>query len=674
MRKLLLFITLILCSLGAVAQEIVYKNTTNGVNWNMTQVADNIVLIQWQYLLDDENEYENVTYKIYRIEYTGQGYDTRTDVPVRDMKAKETYGGQTVILKEFETRLVDLDLTGSTRYQFRLDVINKDKKIEVPMYMEGSSIDTKYSFTYGLEWAATPKSNEKSSSVTLHWQKHPNDDGTFVYAIFGVDHHVALATTDQTSATITNLELGTHHFVVRALDAYGNYLATTEPLEYTAKQVDCVTFPSVSATNNTITLTILGYGNDGPFSTNINDYTLISTDGERVSDKQNNNGNFSFTFSSLDLSKGENEFKLVTTKTGDVDAIGLFKLKADGSLLEQYCDIVFELNVTHITQQTATIEWGDPGFVATKAYLTVMKRKANGETETVANNKEINPKIFIYSMDGLEPGVDYVFELKLTDGYNQSKATAEAKTKVASICEVYNTNAGSTVAGCGNGTFLVDYDLEFYTEYENGKPYITVRFKPLNSEQINAVDLFYTSDRDLLSFLNSLKTVSMTLNAMTGWYECKLYKFDKLIGNAVELEDGASVYFTVRVKPNKSCYWLYNYYHTKAVSYKVGTGCQDDEAFAVLVFEKLYPDQSQFTLKTNGRIASVGVFPEHGYNEANDSFDLNTRVFYNSFDDAPSSFTLDISDPLKYPVGKYYVHIHDVYGEAEGLKYLWAIY
>jgi hypothetical protein len=94
----------------------------------------------------------------------------------------------------------------------------------------------------------------------------------------------------------------------------------------------------------------------------------------------------------------------------------------------------------------------------------------------------------------------------------------------------------------------------------------------------------------------------------------------------------------------------------------------------VLVFEKLYPDQSQFTLKTNGRIASVGVFPEHGYNEANDSFDLNTRVFYNSFDDAPSSFTLDISDPQKYPVGKYYVHIHDVYGEAEGLKYLWAIY
>ena len=525
--------------------------------------------------------------------------------------------------------------------------------------------------TFLIATAATPKSNEKSSSVTLHWQEHPKDDGTFVYAVFGNDHNVSLATTKETSVTITNLELGTHHFVVRALDAYGNYLATTEPLEYTAKQVDCVTFPSVSATNNTITLTILGYDGDGPFSTNKDDYKLISTDeGVGSNEVSVKNGEFTFTFSSIDLSKGENEFKLVTKKTNGVDAIGLFRLNTNGTLLEQYCDIVFELNVTHITQQTATIEWGDPGFVATSAKLTVKKKSG----EIIANNKEINPKIFIYAMDGLEAGVDYVFELKLTDGYNQSKATAEAKTKVASICEVYNTNAGSTVAGCGNGTFLVDYDLEFYTEYENGKPYIIVRFKPLSSEQINAVDLFYTSDRDFLSFLNSLKTVSMKLNAMTGWYECRLDKFDKLIGDAVDLEDGASVYFTVRVKPNKSCYWLYNYYHTKAVSYKVGTGCQDDEAFAVLVFEKLYPDQSQFTLKTNGRIASVGVFPEHGYNEANDSFDLNTRVFYNSFDDAPSSFTLDISDPLKYPVGKYYVHIHDVYGEAEGLKYLWAIY
>lgn len=668
MRKLLLFLLLLSCSLGVFAQEIVYKNTTDGVNWNMTQPADNIVLIQWKYEVSEE-EYDNVTYKIYRIEYTGQDYATRNEVLVRDMAAKETYGNQSVVLKEFETRLVDLDLTGNTHYQFRLDVENKDETIKVPMYMEGGSVDTKYSFTYGLEWAATPTTNEKSSSVTLHWQTHPNDDGTFVYSVFGKDHNVSLATTKETSVTITNLELGTHHFVVRALDAYGNYLATTEPLEYTAKQVDCVTFPTVSAKNNTITLTILGYDNDGPFSTNKDDYTLTNGEETKVCNEISASTNeFTFNFSSLDYTK---EFKLVTTKTNGVKAIGLFKLNADGSLLEQYCDIVFELNVTHITQQTATIEWGDPGFVATNAYLTVKKK--NNE-EIIANNKEINPKIFIYSMDGLEPGVDYVFELKLTDGYNQSKATAEAKTKVASICEVYNTNAGSTVAGCGDGKFLVDYDLEFYTEYENGNPYIIVRFKPLSSEQINAVDLFYTSDRGWLSFLNSLKTVPMTLNAMTGWYECRLDKFDKILGNDVKLTDGASVYFTVRVKPNKSCYWLYNYYHTKAVSYKVGTGCQDDEAFAVLVFEKLYPDQSQFTLETNGRIASVGVFPEHGYNEANDSFDLNTRVFYNSFDDAPSSFTLDISDPQKYPVGKYYVHIHDVYGEAEGLKYLWAIY
>ena len=671
MRKLLLFLLLLSCSLGVFAQEIVYKNTTEGVNWNMTQPADNIVLIQWEYEVP-ENEYDYVTYKIYRIEYTGQDYATRTEVLVRDMPAKETYGDQSVVLKEFETRLVDLDLTGSKLYQFRLDVENKGETIKVPMYMEGGSVDTKYSFTYGLEWAATPTTNEKSSSVTLHWQKHPDDDGTFVYSVFGKDHNVSLATTKETSVTITNIELGTHHFVVRALDAYGNYLATTKPLEYIAEQVDCVTFPSVSATNNTIILTILGCDNDGPFSTDKDDYTLTNGDETKVCNGISwNSGKstyeFTFNFNSLDFTK---EFKLETTKTSGVKAIGLFRLDANGSLLEQYCDIVFELNVTHITQETATLEWTDPGFEATNAYLTVKK---NNE-EIIVNNKEINPKIFIYAMDGLEAGVDYVFELKLKDDYNQSKATAGAKTKVASICEVYNTNAGSTVAGCGSGTFLVDYDLEFYTEYENGKPYVMVRFKPLSSEQINAVDLFYTSDRGWASFLNSLKTVSMTLNAMTGWYECRLDKFEKFIGNDVDLEDGASVYFTVRVKPNKSCYWLYNYYHTKAVSYKVGTGCQDDEAFAVLVFEKLYPDQSQFTLETNGRIASVGVFPKHGYNEANDSFDLNTRVFYNSFDDAPSSFTLDISDPQKYPVGKYYVHIHDVYGEAEGLKYLWAIY
>lgn len=561
MRKLLLFITLIFCSLVAVAQDVIYTNETNGVNWNMTQPADNIVLIQWEYEVP-EIEYDYVTYKIYRIEYTGQDYATRTEVLVRDMPAKETYNGQSVILKEFETRLVDLDLTGSTRYQFKLEVVNNDKTIEVPMYMEGGSVDTKYSFTYGLEWAATPTTNEKSSSVTLHWQKHPKDDGTFVYSVFGVDHQVALATTDQTSATITNLELGTHHFVVRALDAYGNYLATTELLEYTAKQVDCVTFPTVSVNKNTITLTILGYDNDGPFSTNASDYTLTNGD-ETVTCSAISDSKFTFNFNSLDYTK---EFKLETTKTNDVKAIGLFKLNADGSLLEQYCDIVFELNVTHITQQTATLEWTDPGFEATSAKLTVKKK--NGQV--IASDKEINPKIFIYAMDGLEAGVDYVFELKLTDGYNQSKATAEAKTKVASICEVYNTNAGSTVAGCGNGTFLVDYDLEFYTEYENGNPYIIVRFKPLSSEQINAVDLFYTSDRGWLSFLNSLKTVPMTLNAMTGWYECRLDKFDKILGNDVKLTDGASVYFTVRVKPNKSCYWLYNYYHTKAVSYKVG--------------------------------------------------------------------------------------------------------
>lgn len=122
MRKLLLLLSVVFCSLGAVAQI-----TTGGVQWEMTQPADNIVSIWWRYEVT-ESEYANVTYKLYRIEYTGQDYATRTEVPVRDMPAKEIYGGQSVVLKEFETRLVDLDLTGGTLYQFRLDVINKEKK------------------------------------------------------------------------------------------------------------------------------------------------------------------------------------------------------------------------------------------------------------------------------------------------------------------------------------------------------------------------------------------------------------------------------------------------------------------------------------------------------------------------------------------------------------------
>lgn len=654
MRKYLLLLTLSFCSLVAVAQNI-----TNGVQWKMTQPADNIVSIWWQYNVA-ESEYDQVTYYIYRVEYTGQDYATRTEVLAREMPAKQTLGNESIIVKEFEIRLVDLDLTGGTIYQFKLVVKNGDKEVEVPVYLEGGNATTKYKFTYGLEWNTPALTNEKSSSVTLNWKKHPKDDGTFVYMIFGKDHNVALGTTAATSYTVTNIELGTHHFVVRALDATGNYLATTSPVEYTAVQVDCVTFPTVSASGNTVTLTILGYSNDGPFSTDIKDYTLANGNGTVTTKSVSNNGTFSFTFNIIDLTK---EFKLTTTKTNGVKAIGLFKLNSDGSLYEQYCDIVFELNVTHITQQTATLQWVDPGFEATEAYLTV-KKKTSGAI--VVENKKINPKVYIYAMDGLESGVDYVFELKLTDGYNQSKATAEAKTKVASICEVYNTNAGSTVAGCGSGTFIVDYDLEFYTEYENGKPYIMVRFKPLSSEQINAVDLFYTTDSNILSFLNSLKTVSMTLNAKTGWYETRLDKFDKILGSDVELTDGASVYFTIRVKPNKSCNWLYNYYHTKAVSYKVGTGCQDDAAVKTLSFTKLYPEQSQFTLQSNGRLASVGVFPNANYNESE-------RLFYNSFDDAPSHFTLDITD---YAPGTYYLHIHDVYGEAnsDSFKCIWAIY
>ena len=156
-----------------------------------------------------------------------------------------------------------------------------------------------------------------------------------------------------------------------------------------------------------------------------------------------------------------------------------------------------------------------------------------------------------------------------------------------------------------------------------------------------------------------------------GWYTCT---FDKL-GNT-KMKNGDKMYFAVMLTPAKRCSWLSlsSFYLTKSVAYQVGTGCQDEEVFQIVKFTKLYDRQSQFTLQTNGRMASVGVFPEHGYDEEKEEFDLDTRIFYNNFDDSPSSFTLDISDPVKYPVGTYYLHIHDVYGEAESLKYLWAIY
>ena len=93
MRKLVLFLSFIFCSLISLAQ-----NTTDGVQWKMTQPADNIVSIWWKYEVS-ESEYANVTYKIYRIEYTGQDYATRTEILAREMSAQQTLGNESIVLK-----------------------------------------------------------------------------------------------------------------------------------------------------------------------------------------------------------------------------------------------------------------------------------------------------------------------------------------------------------------------------------------------------------------------------------------------------------------------------------------------------------------------------------------------------------------------------------------------
>ena len=693
MRKLLLFITLILCSLGAVAQECQSYENTNFKQVKVLRPSDNSIQLDWQYVPVTEDV-------VFEISYHAKGNADVNwlRVPVRHIRATDPLGckkdangdcmvddDKKVIMEEltsdqvYTTTIYDLDLTGAIDYRFEIKVLKGSSVIEEVYIFEdnegvkaiqSSAFDcaTIYEFTYGLEWANPATTNHKSSSVTLNWEKHKDDNGNFLYQVFGVKHDVLLATTATTSATITNLELGEHRFIVRAFEE-GVYKASTDECVYTAVQVDCVTFPTVSAKNKTVTLTILGYDNDGPFSTKKDDYTLINGD-ETIGcngiswNSGESTYEFTFNFSSLDYTK---EFKLETTKTNDVKAIGLFRLDTDGSLLEQYCDIVFELNVTHVTTQTATLEWGDPGFEATNAYLTVKKKTG----ESVVVNKEINPKVKIYAMDGLESGVDYVFELKLTDGYNQSKATAQARTKVASICGLENMTNGATWIGCGNGTFLMPYDLEFYTAYKDEAkktPYVVVRFKPRGTQQISDVTVYATTERGTLADAGNLTSAKMTLGA-DGWYTCELDEYSYLIFWKRPITNDLNMRFSVSVKHNQRCegkLWFDNTYFTKFASYKVGTGCQDDIAVKTLTFTKLYPEQSQFTLQSNGRLASVGVFPNDKYNE-------NERIFYNSFDDAPTHFTLDITD---YEPGTYYLHIHDVYGEAnsDAFKCIWAIY
>lgn len=692
MRKLLLLLSFILASFYVIAQNECEVNN-DFKNLKYQKDADNIVTLTWQYARVERNDifyvyrYENndgesTEFAVKRI-YATDPCEFKQDTPAGQTPEKEDPTAQTT----YSCTLYGLDMSGSINYTFAIEVEKKlsdgsTQKTRVHIKQEGQNFvgvasegcATPYSYTYGLKWKDPALTNKKSQSVTLNWEPY-SKEGRYLYTVFGVEHNKVFSTTSETSATITYLESGVRHsFQIRAYDEQGNYLATTSIIDYEPEVVLCLTFPEVNVSNNTVTLTILDFGNG--FDDNRESYTLIN-DEEAIacSNIDKNIGKLTFSFVSINYNE---EFRLETKRKvegQEVKAVGLFRLNPDRTLATQYCDIVFDLAVTHITQHTVKLEWSDPGFVPTEAVLQY--RTPRGEPKTI---ELANPRASVYDLGGLEHSTQYTFVLTLSDNYkNEARAEVTATTKVGSICGLENINSGSNNIGCGNGEFLMPYDLEFYTAYHDQAkkdPYVVVRFKPLGAKQINDVKLYATTERGWISDIVGLTTKEMK-KGEDGWYSCELDKLGWISWAQTDIKDDLNIRFAVSVKHNDGCrgeLWQNNTYVTKFASYKVGIGCQDDAIFTILEFEKLYPQQTQYTLQTNGRIASVGVFPEHGYNKANGSFDLNTRIFYNSFDDAPSSFTLDISDPQKFPVGKYYVHIHDVYGEAEGLKYLWAIY
>ena len=652
------------------------------MTWQYAPVERNDIFYVYRY---ENNDGVSTEFAVKRI-YATDPCEFKQDTPAGKTPEKEDPTAETI----YTCTLYGLDMSGSINYSFAIEVERKlsdgsTQKTRVHIKQDGENFvgvasedcATTYSYTYGLQWESPALTNKKSQSVTLNWEPY-SEDGRYLYTIFGIEHNKVFATTSETSATITYLESGVmHSFQVRAYDEQGNYLATTSIIEYTPEVVLCLTFPEVSVSNNTVTLTILDFGNG--FDDNRASYNLIN-DEEKItcSNIDKNTGKLTFSFKSINYNE---EFRLETKRKVDGDefnAVGLFILNSDGTLVTQHCDIVFDLAVTHITQHTVKLEWSDPGFVPTEAVLQY--RPLRGETKTIVLE---NPRASVYDLGGLEHSTQYTFLLTLSDNYkNEAKKDVTATTKVGSICGLENINSGSNNIGCGDGEFLMPYDLEFYTAYHDQAkkdPYVVVRFKPLGAKQINEVKLYATTERGWISDIVGLTTKEMKKEE-DGWYSCQLDKLGWISWAQTDIKDDLNIRFAVSVKHNDGCrgeLWQNNTYVTKFASYKEGIGCQDDAIFTILKFEKLYPQQSQYTLQTNGRMASVGVFPEDAYHPEvesefeNEKFDIEKRLFYNSFDDAPSKFTLDISD---YKVGTYYLHIHDVYGEAGDLKYLWAIY
>lgn len=686
MRKLIPFLFLIFSTLGAFAQGSCEVNT-NFINVKYEQTADNVISLSWQYAPVVSTDVFHV-HRYDKVNSEVEEQHLRTINATDPCEYKDYPEGEEPQNPEkqdptsatvYSTSIYGMNLEGNIEYVFAIDVESKKstggtETTRIYIKYDGQTTQavtsfecaTTFTYAYGLSWQDPALTNKKSQSVTLNWLPYAAE-GDYLYTVFGVAHNKVFATTSGTSAIINHLESGvTHEFQVRAYDAAGNYLATTPIVSYFPEPVLCLTFPDASASGNTVTLTILGYGN-GDFSTEREAYTLINDDESVKCSSISLSGEFTFNFATINKEK---EFRL-ETKKGDVKAVGLFKLDSNGALDTQYCDIIFDLEVTHVTQHTVKLEWDNPGFDPTEAELQYWSK--GGEIKTV---QIANPRAYVYELGGLEHSTQYTFMLKLSDQYkNQAKSNeVTVITKVGSICGMEGSTSGSSTLGCGNGKFLMPYDLEFYTAYrgdatEKEGPYVVIRFRPLGTEQINEVKLYATTEKGLIEDLFGITTQSMT-KGEDGWYETRLEKYGLI--SKKNITEGLNIRFSVSVKHNKGCNKLLynNTYFTKFVSYKVGVGCQDDEIFSIIKFEKVYDRQSEFTLQTNGRMASVGVFTEDGY-LGGESFDLNKRVFYNNFDDAPSKFTLDISD---YKVGVYYMHIHDVYGEAGDLKYLWAIY
>ena len=702
MRKILLFLSLIFCSMCFVAQAACEVNTTF-TDVKYEQTADNVIALSWKYSDIERND----VFRVYRYEMVDGVWSNA--ILLRTIKATDPceYKDESQWANPekpekkdptagtlYTSSIYGLDLTGNITYAFavefqRTKTSGEDLIYRVYIQQDGESFKpvtsfncaSQFTYTYGLSWQNPALTNQKSQSVTLNWKPYAAT-GDYLYTVFGVAHDKVFETTSGTSATVNHLESGIdpetgekifHEFQVRVYDENGKYLATTPIISYTPEPVVCLTFPEVSASSNTVTLTILGYG-DG-FDTQAKSFTLANGD-ETVECQSITNNKFTFKFNSIDYNQ---PFRLETTRKvdgmGAVKAVGIFELNSDGTLKTQYCDIIFDLHVTHVTQHTVKLEWADPGFEPINAML---QYQVKGDASTVQPIKLANPKANVYDLGGLEHSTEYEFTLKLSDEYNnQAKATATATTKVGSICGVEGSTSGSTGLGCtakNGGVFLMPYDLEFYTAYRDAAkkdPYVVIRFKPLGTQQLNEVKLYATTEKGFISDITGITTQTLSKGA-DGWYSAELEKMGWISFLKTDIKDGDNIRFSISVKHNDGCSGtIYsNTYFTKFVSYKVGTGCQDDEVFSIIKFEKIYEKQSEFTLQTNGRMAAVGVFTEDGY-LGGEKFDLNKRVFYNNFDDAPSKFTLDISD---YEVGVYYMHIHDVYGEAGELKYLWAIY